>query len=138
MTNSWNPAIIGEELEKVKTSAGKSAKAIEALQTFDDAETDTGMKWIDGKNIYRKVFTVAAFPNSTSTTFAHGITNLGSVTSLYGVAFLDPGVAAGKMFVGSGNPSVLYAVNNITLTTTSDMSGQSGFVVIEYTKTTTP
>ena len=46
------------------------------LPSYFTDEIDTGMKWIDGKPIYRKVINVGALPNNSEKTIAHNISNI--------------------------------------------------------------
>ena len=130
MVNSWNPAIIGEELEKVKavTSAGieANAEAIEALGTYSTDEVETGMLY-GNKPMYRKLFVVDPLPNNTTTSFNHGIDNLGDVIIINAVA--QVGSKPGR------NLTVLYNSVQISVQTSTDLSDASGIVFIEYTKT---
>lgn len=53
---------------------------------YSTEETITGSTWVDGKTIYKKTISFGALPNATDKTVAHGITNLGMVVKLEGVA----------------------------------------------------
>ena len=119
----------------LQTTVGAQGNAIGALQTFSTDEVDTGMKWIDDSNIYRKVIPVETFPNNTTQNVQHGIDNLGVVTCIYGIMLLRPGVMPGRMFVGAGSPQLTYSSTVVTIGTSSDMSSESGFIIMEYTKT---
>ena len=107
---------------------------------FSATETDTGMRWIDGSIIYRKVVTISAYPNTTTTTTAHGISGLGLVIKAWANA--DDGtdqisVMTTSAQKGAASPSVTitYDNTNITIKTNWNMAGFAGFVIMEYTKT---
>ena len=41
------------------------SEQVSSLQTYSTTEINTGMKWIDGKPIYRKVVDFGSLPNNT-------------------------------------------------------------------------
>ena len=132
MLNSWNAAIIGEELEALKGIVGDQAAEISALQSYTATETATGETFL-GSPVYRKVFTITAFPNNTTTLFDHGVTNLGTVLDLYGTAVDGDG---NGITVEYRNTLYLrYTPTQIGMASTSDYSGYSGYIIMEYTKT---
>ena len=151
MVNKWNPAIIGEELEALKasTSAGIKANAddiealeteaealedkIEALGSYSTTEFDTGKKWIDNSPIYSKTFYIESLPNSTSTSFTHGITNLGIIVGWQGFAQVGTNVS-GRPIPSSNTLLCTVTNTEIRIITTSDLSAQSGYITMEYTK----
>lgn len=77
-----------------------------------------------GKPVYAKLLNFGALPNSTSKSFAHGISSLGYVVDIYG-----QGVAGQDVKVG-------VDTTNITITSTSNLSAVTAYPVIKYTKTT--
>ena len=76
------------------------------------------------KPVYTKMLNFGALPNSTSKSFAHGISSLGYVVDIYG-----QGVAGQDVKVG-------VDTTNITITSTSNLSAVTAYPVIKYTKTT--
>ena len=76
------------------------------------------------KPVYAKMLNFGALPNSTSKSFAHGISSLGYVVDIYG-----QGVAGQDVKVG-------VDTTNITITSTSNLSAVTAYPVIKYTKTT--
>jgi len=60
---------------------------IEELDNYSTQETLTGKKWIDGKDIYRKVFTFSSLANSTNNTVGN-IPNLDTIVEIRGMASL--------------------------------------------------
>lgn len=94
-------------------------------------------RWIDGKPIYRKVVNLGALPNATSKQVAHNISNMGSVVTLRGMVtdyrfFPLPFVATSNAYA----ISIFADTTNINVMTGNDRSNLTGFVIIEYTKTT--
>ena len=76
------------------------------------------------KPVYAKLLNFGALPNSTSKSFAHGISSLGYVVDIYG-----QGVAGQDV-------KVSVDTTNITITSTSNLSAVTAYPVIKYTKTT--
>lgn len=97
--------------------------------------------WINSKPIYRKVIFINAFPNTATGNYAHGIDNLDIVIRMYGyglrsadgfifnlpfVNYIDLGYSIGLGISGK----------NIQLFCGTDRSNVSGYIIMEYTKTT--
>lgn len=95
-------------------------------------------KWIDGKTIYRKCYTVSQGPTPNSPVLIT-ISGIDSAISITGC--LTNGIAT--MFIGgtrSSNDLALGAywqdsTNQIQIEAAADRSGYSGYVIFEYTKT---
>lgn len=108
---------------------------------FSSEEQFTGMKDIDGKDIYAKSFIVDSLPNNTEASFNHGITNIHRLVNLYGSAqnstkttlFPLPYVAQ-ENFAGCIKLSM--NATKISIWAGSDRSSLSGIVTVEYTKET--
>lgn len=94
--------------------------------------------WIDGTPLYRKVISLGALPNTTTTTIATGISNA-TVVKIIGYAktgavviplpYIDTGGAAnGIMFIVRDNGATLY------VTAGTNRSAWTGYVTLEYTK----
>ena len=78
----------------------------------------------NGKPVYAKLLNFGALPNSTSKSFAHGISSLGYVVDIYGQGVTGQDV------------KVSVDTTNITITSTSNLSAVTAYPVIKYTKTT--
>lgn len=50
------------------------------------SEVDTGMKWIDGRTIYQKTFSMGGLKAAGKTVVPHGINNLDMVINIRGIA----------------------------------------------------
>lgn len=112
-------------------------------ETYSTNEIKTNKVWIDGKPIYRKVYEISSLPNNTTTSFQTNISNgnliayeafgklSSSDTNITKFPYTSP-------YAGTGN--VALAVSNdaskITITTFTDRSTGSAYVILEYTKTT--
>lgn len=101
-------------------------------------EVQTDQLWQDaaGANwhIYRKVLDLTALPNAGAKNVAHGVATIkldayNSVRTAW--------AAGGGNFASLEAGSFTAALNatNLVITTTTNLSAQSGFAVIEYCKT---
>ena len=99
-------------------------------------------KWINGKNIYRKVVHVNALPNNTSSTYNLNLTNVDSVIKIYGMARGSSGNVFPLPYVdkfGGSNHNIeltyLSSGTQARIVTSNDRSGLSADIIVEYTKT---
>lgn len=106
---------------------------------YSTTEIKTASTWTNNKPIYRKVIETGAIAN-TSKSVAHGISNLGIVISIYGIAitsgnayFTIPRIVATALNQQIG---LSADATNVTIDAGSVASFANSFVVIEYTKTT--
>lgn len=97
-------------------------------------------QWIDGKPVYEKTIDCGALPNATAKYIDTNITNLDYVISLYGTA---ADINGSTMPLPNPTGESTYGVfvfktsdNKIRITTGTDRTGYSGYVIIRYTKTT--
>lgn len=114
--------------------------------TFADyslSEINTGIKWIDGKVIYKKTIDFGALPNNSLKTVPHNISNLGYILKIEGIAKRS---TDGIFFqIGNApNPdSQSYSVSihvsvdsaNVSITTGMDRRDMAAYVTLYYTKT---
>lgn len=106
---------------------------------YSTDEADTGVTWIDGNKIYRKVISVGTLPNNTTKSIATGISNLGIMLRIYGIANTEAGGACPLPYVDdayvSGNILIDYQANgDVRIISGSDKSLYTGYVILEYTK----
>ncbi len=118
---------------------------------YSTTEQATGQKWIDGKEIYRKVISCGALPNATTKNTAHSISGMTKVLRMWGTAtdgtnqMVLPraeGVSQAVAEGGAASYTVLadcvelYATaTNIVMKSVSDLSTYtSSYVVVEYVK----
>lgn len=102
------------------------------------AETDSGKKYL-GAIVYRKVIAIAAGPNSSTVTTAHGITGLAIVLSQTGNLTSAGGTQVPlPYFHATAAAGIRIEVNATNVLLISGASGDyslsSGFVILEYTK----
>lgn len=122
----------------------------EVANTYSTNETVIG-KWIDGKPLYRKVVDLGVLPNEGTFRIPHNIDNLDRIISMRGMAkssnqnlLLPFPYGTGKNGVNSDGTVKVNTVpiniyeeqGNIVVYTLSDRSEMTGYVILEYIKTT--
>ena len=146
MIDSTNPRVMADnirELSNTQAAQGAALEAeIEALQIYDDAETDTGMKWIDGLPIYRLVVDSGAL-SAGSSDIDLSVSNI-NLIKLWGVAVAGqyqicfPYISSALTWAISAS---IYG-NKLHFSVGSSYADSNAisdsFVVIEYTKSTVP
>ena len=103
------------------------------------SEIDTGMKWIDGRTIYQKTFAMGGLKVAGKTTVPHGITNLGMVINIRGIAKEDSIGATINLPHAADQQAYTVTVyvdnSSINIQTYADQSGyKTSFVTIQYVK----
>ncbi len=110
---------------------------INNLDIYSTGEKVIG-KWINGKNLYRKVVSFGQLPNSTSKAVTHNIDNLELVVDIKAVSKNTSSTFFPLIFASNtlaGNISLYVDGTNIVITTGSDRTAfTTTFVIIEYTK----
>lgn len=97
--------------------------------------------WIDGSVIYEKTISCGALPNNAQIDIAHGISNLGAVISIDGIAIrpgtnyrsvplpcVDPSDVTGNVYIAANDTNV------IILDAANWSAYTSSYVTIRYTK----
>lgn len=107
---------------------------------YSTDEVETGMYWIDGKPIYRKVINFGSLPNISQKGVAHGITNLGTIINIFGYA------KSGSTFLTipydyrttgiDQNVNIYVNTSNVFARSNWNCSEYSAVIILEYTKTT--
>lgn len=103
------------------------------------SEVDTGMKWIDGRTIYQKTFSMGGLKVAGKTVVPHGINNLDLVINIRGIA-KEYSIGATINLPHAADQQAymvtVYADNsNINIQTYADQSGyKTSFVTIQYVK----
>lgn len=107
------------------------------IEDYSTLEVNTGVKWIDGKVIYKKTVSTGALPNTNATYTQHGISNISKVIKAEGYA------TDGTSFhplpyantASNGSVAVQVTRTNIMLSTTSDQSAYTeSYITLYYTK----
>lgn len=125
--NTTNKSTIVGSINEINTNLNNST-------TYSTSEKTIGT-WINGKTIYRKAFYVPSFPNNTTSSFSHGLSNV-DFTRIYGIAtdgstvWVDPNAGS-----ASGRMAITTNTSNIFLYANTDRSSLYGYVILEYTKT---
>ena len=134
-TRLANGAVTGTKIADRTITAAKIAAA---LTDYSTTEQNTGRLWIDGKTIYRKEISLGSLTNTTPKSVAHGISNLDTAVSLSGFAtngtiFLPLPLARYSNF--ASQIGLYMDTTNVVVEPGNDRTAYTGYVVIEYTKT---
>ncbi len=138
---SFNDSKIGNPANLNTTSKNVVGAINEVYNNniFSTAETIIG-KWINGKSIYRKVIDFGALPNNTQKNLNHNISNVDIFTNVYGIAYTSGYVYTYPlplMYKGSDynyNVELMVSKQSISMSSNTDRSALSAYVVLEYTK----
>jgi hypothetical protein len=106
-------------------------------QLLSLSEVKTDKKWIDGKDIFRKVLPTGALLNSSTKVVAHGISSIDTVVNLYGSVDNGSGTILRLPFTSTNalaQIAVTVSGDNINFGVGTDRTAFSGHLVIEYTK----
>lgn len=113
------------------------------LPAYDTSETLTTNRWIDGKPLYRKVVTGTASADDFNV--ASGVTGYeyisivhhsvkttsGRIYSASG-SYFNSGSSEGRLYFNTTNDEIMFMFGS---SANSTISGQTYYVVLEYTKT---
>lgn len=103
--------------------------------TYSTNEIRVGT-WIDGKPIYRKVITITAFSTS-GITVNTGITNINEIVNVKGTFYrseLSKYYSLDNIYINEW--SINKTNGEITIATTNQYVTFTGYIILEYTKTT--
>ena len=111
--------------------------------SYSTTEINTGKKWIDGKTIYSKVVNIGSLPNATYKTIQNVLSGVDNVISISGYATNNSDILP-LPYVGSDANNtdaiqILVSDSKTSITVRCvayNFSAFSGYVIIEYTKTT--
>lgn len=109
-----------------------------AFTDYSTTEQNTGRLWIDGRTIYRKEIDLGSLTNTTPKSVAHGISNLSTVVNISGFAtngtvFLPLPLARYNNF--ASQIGLYVDTTNIVVEPGNDRTAFTGYVIMEYTKT---
>lgn len=102
------------------------------IMDYSTSEVNTGMKWIDGGDIYKKTIDFGALPSNTLKSVAHGIVNLGNF-----VRDVEAFMVRGKHVWSIPYVTVTNVEaddTNVTITDITDLSAYNAYVTLYYTK----
>lgn len=106
---------------------------------YSTTEVDTGREWIDGKAIYRKLVDFGALPNNTEHTVSLGVSNVGQIVSMSGVAVHQNKTALCLPYAHPNNVNLSVAMyvssaGAVGLQSGADRSAYRAYIAVEYTK----
>lgn len=117
----------------------QDAEAQKSL-VYSQNETDTGMIWIDGKKIYRKVILLPAIAKKTEHRIDLSSLAASTYIQIYGFTKIINNYFIPLLNSDERNPSlntfVAITDNRLRLINGENREILGGFVVLEYTKTT--
>lgn len=94
-------------------------------------------KWIDGSTLYEKTIDLGNLPNNTTKNVVHSISNLDKVINIFGSGFNSslkfplPYVNADEVI---NSVQIQITSTNIEIKTRIDFSSYSGYITLQYTK----
>lgn len=133
------------------TSLGTATPSTAGLMSAEDKANLNGLAnysteeqvigtWVNGKPLYKKTVDFGAFPNNTTKSVPHGISNISKIVKITAIAsasniFLSVPWASPDNAIY--NPYLYADLTNINLRTARDMTNYTEcYVTLEYTKTT--
>ena len=119
-----------------------TSNAVAKCFEYSTTEVNTGLKWLDGKDRYLKVINIGSLPNAETKNVNHGISNLYEVIRFQGFAHNSarndfiPLPWVDKYASAQYNVFLRVTSTQVSIATDGYMSTYSGYVILEYTKTT--
>lgn len=109
-----------------------------SFTVYSETEMNTNQKWIDGKDIYRKVISGISYSTG-EISVQSGIINIDQLVNLYFIESGITGTFKDYIFVGTNRLNSNLVINTKTgvisaLDRQSDIRGTNAVFVIEYTK----
>lgn len=133
-----NGAVVNTRNIESKKSNALSIEQMDKENTYSTEETFTGKYWIDGRPLYRKVYSVPEITPLGAWSEALPL-NTNEIIKLYGVTTMD-GVTMPLPIVNNsdiGFQNILYTdATNIYINNGARRTTANGYAIIEYTKTT--
>ena len=133
----------GTEIGSIKVNNNTTtlyAPAGSSGHNYSTTEQVVG-KWIDGTtDVYEKTIEITALPNNNEGSTAHGISNIGNIISIDGVATSSNDVIP---IPYTNVDNLTYQIQlsitaaNMVIKTKIDFSAYSGVVILRYTKSST-
>lgn len=129
---------INDQNDNAVVNAKTVKNYVDNTNTYSTDEKVVGT-WIDGKPLYRKVVNIGNLPNATTKDVPHGIENLSAVITMKGYALYSNQVLPIPFTHVSAIASQIQIYiyeDNLKIVTAIDRSAATGYVILEYTKTT--
>lgn len=134
-----DPESDGTRVLTATTSSGETVKSWETAESgidYSTTEQNTGIKWIDGKEIYSKTIDCGTLPDNTSKLVAAGLSNV-TVVKIEGVAIGESSIPLPHISTNSVYIEISYeASNEVFIRTNGYFSTMHGYVTLYYTKNT--
>ena len=143
--NNNPPAVSADNLRHMDTGIKDAHDSIDTintiianLTTYSLDEINTGIKWIDGKDIFKKTIYISSLPNATAAVYDTTVTNMQEFIYLYGRA-------SGGLIVNGVRPDsreleigAWYdeTQDKIRVATGIDRRSIAAYITILYTKST--
>ena len=141
--NNSEPYLSAENLNQLQTNIENAIKETYSTtkETYSTAEVKTNKIWVDGKSIYRKAIPITMQSSAEQKNYDIGISDLNSICNFYGIIYNSTNSTRPLPFIDANNitNNIRMDIQNGTtlrITTGASWSGYTGYVVIEYTKTT--
>ena len=141
-TNETNITTNASDISALDTRVTSAEETIDNDRTYSTTEQVIG-KWFNGKPLYRKVISIGNLPNTTTKTVETGLTINSThciVTKIYGVANYSNGITLPLPFTSeAAGASIVINTNNsnqLSITTGTDRSAATGYIILEYYKAT--
>lgn len=108
---------------------------------YSTSEQDTGCKWVDGKNIYRKTIDCGALPNATSKRVSVGASGVSRYVKFEGVAFTSNNTTISLPYANHANVSFqvdVYIDSGDLVISAGDNKSvyANSYITVYYTKST--
>lgn len=134
--NNSEPYLSAENLNQLQTNIENAIK-----ETYSTTEVKTNKIWVDGKLIYRKAIPITMQSSAEQKNYDIGISDLNSICNFYGIIYNQTNSTRPLPFIDANDitNNIRMDIQNGTtliITTGVGWSGYTGYVVIEYTKTT--
>lgn len=108
------------------------------IMDYSTSEVNTGMKWIDGHDIYKKTIYLGNLPNNNHVAIAHGVTNMDIPIRLEGMAISEAGSGMPLNITRPDNAAAgigaYMSTSSVVVYTGTDRSNMTGYATIYYTK----
>ena len=131
--------VIDDDMNEIKSAHNDTDSQVSGLTAYSTTDNVIG-KWVNNKPIYRRCIYIASFPNSTTANIDVSNLNIDYIVNLYGYAKVDNsrGFPINNARPDTNMDSCIGVWYDTTLkiSTGLDRSNCSGYIIIEYTKTT--
>ena len=122
---------------KVSTELSSLKSGLINMGSYSTKEVNTGMKWIDGRDIYRKVISCGALPNTSQKIESSGLSNV-TIIDIHGVAFsASDAIPLPHAMSANKNAQLHYSntIGSVVITTADDYSSYTNsYVYLLYVK----